>query len=57
MNGKTFAVRMTGVALLGIGLGLTIADIVGPLSSNLHFSILTILLIGGLSLTNIKLKE
>ncbi len=57
MNGKTFVARMIGVALFGVGLGLTIADIVGPLSSNLHFSILTIILIGGLSLTNVKLKE
>lgn len=57
MNGKTFVARMIGIALLGFGLGLTAADLIGPLPSNLHFTILTVLLIGGLSLTNVKLKD
>lgn len=57
MNGKTLVARMIGMVLLGFGLGLTVADLVGPLSDNLHFFILTVLLIGGLSLTNVKLQD
>lgn len=57
MNEKTLVARMIGVALFGFGLGLTVADLTGPLSSNIHFSILTVLLVSGLILINVKFKS
>ena len=51
MSARRLVLRMVGMCVLGVGLGFTIADMVGPLSDGSHFLMFTIFFISGMVLT------